>query len=119
MAILNVRVNIGTTVLPDTLGNQRRMFVYAGASIGPVGIFGNIPRDLAVGQYAYDLNNPCIPNSIAVTSYSRARFSSADLAGQPGLVGQLADSIAKTYIIIENDAAPGVPLTRANLEAFL
>ena len=118
MAILNVRVNIGTTVLPNTLANQRRIFVYAGNSNANTA-FGNIPRNVAQGQYAYNLTNPSIPDAIAVTSYSRARFSSADLAGQANLVGQLADSIAKTLIIVENDAAPGVPLTRTDLEAFL
>ncbi len=118
MAILNVRVNIGTTALPNTLANQRRMFVYTGNSVANTS-FGNIPRNGAVGQYAYNLNNPNIPGSIAVTSYGRARFTSVDLAGQAALVGNLADHIEATYIIIENDAAPGVPLTRANLEAYL
>jgi hypothetical protein len=118
MATLNVRVNIGTTVLPNTLANRRRMFVYAGNSVANTG-FGNINRHASHGQHVYDLNNPAVPGSISVTSFSRVHFSSEDLTGQAALVGNLADHIEATYIIVEDDAAPGVPLTRANLEAFI
>lgn len=118
MAMLNVRVNIPSAALPDTLANRRRMFVYAGNSMANTA-FGNIPRKVAQGQFAYDLNNPAVPGAIAVTSFSRARFSSEDLTGQPVLVGNLANSIEAGYIIIEDTAVPGVPLNRAALEAFL
>jgi hypothetical protein len=118
MAVLNVRVNIGTVVLPDTLANQRRMFVYTGNSVANTA-FGNLNRRYARGQYAYDLNNPAVPGAIAVTSYSRVHFSSEDLAGQSALVGSLVDHIEKTLIIVEDGAAPGVPLDRAALEAYI
>lgn len=118
MAILNVRVNIPSTPLPDTLANRRRMFIYAGNSVANTS-FGNIPRKVAQGQYAYDLNNPSIPSAVTVTSFSRTHFASADLAGQPALVGNLAAHIEAGYIIVEDDAAPGVPLNRAALEAYL
>ena len=118
MAILNIRVNIGTTVLPSTLANKRRMFMYAGNSNANTA-FGNLNRHFARGQYAYDLNNPAVPGAIAVTSFSPVRFSSVDLGGQAALVGNLAAHIEATFIIVENDTAPGVPLTRTDLEAFI
>lgn len=118
MATLYARTTIGSAVLPNTLANQRRFFVYSGTSISN-GSFGNIPRNVSRSQYAYNINNPSIPGAIAVSGAGPTFFSSEDLTGQTVLVGSLADHIEAGYIIIEDTAAPGVPLNRAALEAFL
>jgi len=119
MAILYARVNLGSALVPNTLANQRRFFVYTGTSTGPNGISGNIPKRVARGQYAYNLNNPSIPGAIAVSGSGPTFFSSEDLVAQEALVGNLVDHVEKGVIIIEDTAAPGVPLNRAALEAYL
>lgn len=123
MATLRVTVQIGgASPLVDTEANRRRIFTFAGstpqgASTGNIG--GNIRARLARGQYAYDLNAPLIPGSISVTSFSPAQFVSEDLAGQPSLVNQISTAIEKGYIVVVDEAAPGVPLTRSDLAALL
>lgn len=119
MATLYARVNLGSALVPNTLANQRRFFVYTGTTIGPNSVFGNRPKRVARGQYAYNLNNPSIPGAITVSGSGPTFFSSVDLTAQEALVGNLVDHVEKGVIIIENTAAPGVPLNRAALEAFL
>jgi hypothetical protein len=118
MATLYARVNIGTALVPNTLVNQRRFFVYSGTSISN-GSFGNIPRKVSRSQYAYNINNPSIAGAITVSGAGPTFFSSEDLTGQTVLVGSLAGHIEAGYITIEDTAAPGVPLNRAALEAYL
>ncbi len=119
MAILNIRVVIGgSSPLTDTPANRARILVFGARVARNVG-FGNIPKKVAKGQHAYDLNNPNISGSIAVTSYSRAHFDSIDLIDAPELAGEIASFIDKGIIIVEDDAAAGVPLNRAAIMAFV
>ena len=123
MATLRITVQIGgISPLEDTRANRQRILVFSGstplaASTGNIG--GNIRARSATGSYAYDLNGPRIPGTIAVTSFSPAQFLSADLLGQPSLVAQLGEMIESGHIIVVDEAAPGVPLTRTNLSAYL
>lgn len=109
MAILRV------TVL-DT--DDLSMHVYSSSTITP-GIAGNIGAKISTYPYTYDTNNPRVPNAIGVFSYHSIIFDSSDLFGDAGLVGQLAADIEAGIITVADDADPGVPLTRADLEEFI
>lgn len=122
MATLRMKVLIGTTALPNTEANQRRMFVFSGAGSNSngTGPYGNIPRKIArTGQLAYNPNNPAVPGAIAVTSYRPIFFESADFTNAPDLVGQVSDAIEKGYIEVVTTAAPSTPLTRSDLAAYI
>ena len=113
-----------TVLLPVPVpGTSPKMYIYSGtsplgASTGNIG--GNIgARVPPSGQHAYDANAIRIPGTISVSSASPAHFMSDDLQGQPSLVGQLSTHIERLLIEVVDDAAPGVPLTRTDLVAFL
>lgn len=119
MATLQVSVLIGTSVLPDTTENRRKIFVMAGRTTRNPG-YGNVPYTVPkTGQYRFDLNNPAIPGAISVTSFAPVRFDSADLIDQPELGGQICHYIDGGYIQVVDLAAPGVPLDRTDIMAFV
>jgi hypothetical protein len=119
MATLRVTVLIGTAVLPSTLENKRKVFVMSGRTTRNSG-YGNIPYTVpAVGQYRFNLNNPAVPGAISVSSYAPVFFDSVDLTDQPELAGQIAHYIEGGYVEVVDMAAPGVPLTRTNLTAYV
>lgn len=111
MAIHQITVQLGgSSPLADTDANRKRIFCFAGttpqgASTGSIGtqIGARVPPS---GQYAYDLNAVRIPSALSVTSYRPAQYDSSILAGQPGLVDQLATAIEKGFIeVLDTDAA--------------
>lgn len=121
MALLRMTVQVGGAgPLADTEANRRRLFVFARNS-GEFSstVMGNIRARMSRSSYAYDLNGPDIKGSISVTSFSPAQFYSDDLAQQPGLVDQISRAIEEGYIEVVDEAAPGTPLTRADLIAYL
>ena len=119
MALLQVSVLIGTSILPDTLENSRRMFVMAGRTTRNPG-YGNIPYAVPkTGQYRFNLNNPAVPGAISVTSYAPVRFDSHDLIDQPELGGQIVHFVESGYIQVVDTAAPAVPLDRTAIMAFV
>lgn len=115
MATLRIEV-----LLPGspTLAERRRMYVFAG-KVGTAPTAGNIgattPR---TGPYHLDLNNPRVPNAIAVTSYSTVVFDSEQLYENVELVDQLDRAIVAGKIRIDDITAAGVYLDRADLLAF-
>jgi len=118
MALLQVEVQIGTTLLPNTQENRRKIFVMSGRTTRNPG-YGNIPYTVPkMGQYRFNLNNPAVPGAVTVTAYSPVRFSSEDLVDQPELAGQIAYMIEKGYVTVVV-AGVGVPLTRVDLNAFV
>lgn len=119
MAQLRVTVLLGTPVLPDTLENKRKIFVMSGRTTRNPG-YGNIPYTVPkTGQYRFNLNNPSIPGAISVSSFSPVFFDSIDLTDQPELAGQISHYIEGGYIEVVDMAAPGVPLTRADLNTYV
>jgi hypothetical protein len=119
MALLQVSVLIGTPVLPDTMENRRKIFVMAGRTTRNPG-YGNVPYTVPkTGQYRFNLNNPAIPGAISVSSFAPVRFDSHDLIDQPELAGQIVHYIEGGYIQVEDTAAPGTPLDRADVMAFV
>lgn len=119
MASLRATVQIGTTILPDTLANRRKVFVMAGRTTRNTG-YGNTPQKVpSIGQYRFDLNNPSLPGAISVSSYSPAYFSSEDFTDAPDLAGQVIALIERGYIVVVDMAASGVALTRANIEGYV
>jgi len=119
MALLQVSVLIGTPVHPDTMENRRKIFVMAGRTTRNPG-YGNVPYTVPkTGQYRFNLNNPAIPGAISVSSFAPVRFDSHDLTDQPELAGQIAHYIEGGYIQVVDTAAPGTPLTRNDLMAFI
>lgn len=110
MALHTITVQIGgSSPLEDTDANRKRIFTFAGttpqgASTGSIGT-QNGARVPPEGQYAYDLNAVRIPSALSVTSYRPAQYDSAILAGQPGLVDQLATAIEKGVITVEDQGA--------------
>jgi hypothetical protein len=120
MSILVVSVILGgSSPYAATDVNRGRIFQYSCNPKSAFTGFGNIPRKGNSGEFAYDLNNVNVAGTISVTSFSPARFSSVDLHSQPLLVGQLSAGIEAGFLKIEDQAAIGTPLTRADLEAFL
>jgi hypothetical protein len=107
MATHRISVLFPSTVLPDTTANEQRVFVFSGslgASVGQIG--GNIGKRVPPsGQHHFDLNHPRVPGAISVSSYSPQKYDSADLAGQPSLVSQLADAIEGGYVEIKDEDA--------------
>ena len=109
MGILRIEVLIGgANKLADTLANRNRIFVFSGSipQTGTAGVAGNIRARPTQGQYAYDLNAPLIANTISVTSYSAAQFSSDDLKSQPNVAGHIATAIEGGYIKVTDESAP-------------
>ena len=100
--------------------NKRRIFVFSGNLVQGLPSVGNVPRTIPrIGQYAYGLNNPSVIASISVSAAGPAFFDSTSLTQQPTLVNELSIGIEKGYVVVVDTAAPGVPLTRAALQAFL
>lgn len=119
MALLQVSVLIGTPILPNTKENRSRMFVMAGRTTRNPG-YGNVPYTVPkVGQYRFNLNNPSVPGAVSVTSFSPVLFDSSDLIDQPELAGQIAHFVEAGYVQVEDTAAPGVPLDRAAITAYV
>jgi hypothetical protein len=119
MALLRVTVLLGTPVLPDTLENKRKIFVMSGRTTRNPG-YGNIPYAVPrEGQHRFNLNNPAVPGAISVSSASPVRFDSTDLVDQPELAGQINHYIERGYIEVVDTAAPLVPLTRDDINAFV
>lgn len=119
MALLQVSVLIGTSVLPDTQENRRRVFIMAGRTTRNPG-YGNVPYTVPKeGQYRFNLNNPGVPGAVSVSSFAPVRFDSSDLIDQPELAGQISHFIEGGYIQVVDTAAPLVPLTRANITAYV
>jgi len=123
MAILNVHVIYPSAVLPASEANASRMFVFSGtgANANGTGPYGNLGRrnNNTYGETAYNLNNPMIAGAIAVTSYQDVKFDSADFTNDQSLMGAIAAAIDRGYIEVHDMAAPGVPLTRTELAAFV
>lgn len=118
MALLQVRVLIGTTALPNTAENKEKIFIMAGRTTRNPG-YGNIPYKVPrLGQYRFDLNNPAVPGAISVSSYSPVRFDSEDLVDQPELAGQIAYFIEKGLVEVVA-VGVGTPLTRTDIMAFV
>lgn len=108
MATIRLTVQLGSAALPDTVANERRMFVYTG--VVPIGgspaIEGNIGARVPNGQYAYDLNRPRVPGTITVTAHQPQRFNSDDLTGRSELVNQLATHVESGFIEALDLSAP-------------
>lgn len=71
------------------------MLLFTGVS--PTGstpdVAGNIGARVSRTEYAYDLNRPRVPGSLAVTAHQPQLFDSTDLAGRPAMVRDIADAI--------------------------
>lgn len=108
---------------PDTQAGRTTVYTASGTTPNGAGtghIAGNqYARVPPIGENALDLNFPRIPGAISVSSYRPSTFDSSDLANQPSLVNQLAIFIEASKVRIEDEAALGVYLTRADLIAYL
>lgn len=121
MTILRVEVKIGgANPLTDTPANRNTIFMIASHLGGDNPGHGNlrtIPN--LVSTYPVLLNTPRTAAALSVSSYSPAYFSSADLSGRADILGQLCELVDRNYLEVTTEAAPGVPLTRTDLEAYL
>lgn len=119
MATLRATVQIGSAALPDTFENRRKIFVCAGRTTRNTG-FGNTPHRVPpIGQHRFDLNNPSMPGAISVSSFNPVFFSSEDFTDSPDLAGQVNYLIEAGYVVVVDMAAPGTPLNRAAIEAYV
>jgi hypothetical protein len=120
MALLQIRVNIGSPSLPDTPQNREKIFMYSGYSTSFQN-YGNTPAKPrgGTGMAVWDMNNPWMPNAISVSSYARVTFDSHAFNENQSLAEEIVTHIDRGYIIVEDTAAPGVPLNRAAIMAFV
>ncbi len=108
---------------PNTEAGEKTVYMCSGTA--PIGastghVAGNIgARVPPIGEHSIDLNFPRAVGTISVTSYRPSTFSSTDLSSQPSLAGQMSTLIEKSLVRVEDQAFPGVYLTRTDLNAYV